>query len=130
MFDPKSAYSFGNSLNSFTVSEYGEKSHVLYKVKTLTGKPYFIRVDEFENDLFFIKFYPTNYEYSSLKYKVRLGDVREFSRLIGTCINVAKSIQEKNPEAAFGFHGQWDNAFLPFVYSDSIVQQYLFWLLA
>lgn len=67
-----------------------------------------IRVEEYPNDLYFIKFYPKNYQDSENKYKIRTGDVHELNRIISTCIKHAKSILDNIPEASFGFYGQWD----------------------
>jgi glycosyltransferase involved in cell wall biosynthesis len=67
-----------------------------------------LRVDEYPNDLYFIKFYPSNLYDHPNKYKIRVGNINELSRLIATCIKLAKIILKKNPAASFGFYGQWD----------------------
>ena len=108
MFDLSSSYQLSPPNRKSTISQYGEKNSIYYKVKTLKKKPYFIRVDEFDSDLFFIKFYPKKMQNDKDKYKKRVGKVNELNRLVATCINLCYQILKKNPDASFGFHGQWD----------------------
>lgn len=108
MFDIDSAYHVNNPYKVSKSSSYGENGHSLYKVKTTKKKPYLIKVDCYDNDLHFIKFYPKNLHLSKDKYRQRIKGVNELSRIVATCIKIAQSILKKNPDACFGFYGQWD----------------------
>lgn len=110
MFDLKFSYHVNSPYKKSETGEYGEIGHRLYKVKTTKKIPYIIRVDEFFGGLFFIKFYPSRYVDTKNKYQLRLGRVREFNRLISTCIKIAHNILKQNPDASFGFYGQWDKS--------------------
>ncbi len=107
MFD--SPLVINNPIKNTTTSEFGGDGYLLYKVKLKNKKPYIIRVEKYPNDLFFLKFYPKNHESNPNKFKIRLNQKSEFSRLIATCIELAKKMLNKNPDCCFGFFGQWDN---------------------
>lgn len=112
MFQDKFSYHVTASLRTSTSGINGEKRAYFHKAKTTSNKPYIIRVDEYENNVFFIKFYPKGLEQNSNKYKFR-NDPKvlkeSFTRLVSTCIKVAQLYKNKSPDAIFGFHGQWDD---------------------
>jgi hypothetical protein len=109
MFDPKFAYHISTPIQKTGPSSDGELRSYKYKFRTLSKKTYFIKVSEYEHDIFFIKFYPSKLEQSPFKYKRRLGNVKEFSRIVASCLKLAVQLFDKNPDAIFGFFGQWDN---------------------
>lgn len=108
MFDPKFAYKISNPIEKKRPSSDGELHSHKYKFKTLYKKTYFIKICEYEHNIHFIKFYPSRLESSPNKYKKRIGNVNEFSRIISTCLKLAIQIFYKNSNAIFGFFGQWD----------------------
>ncbi len=111
MFESKSAYFFGTPLRKETNLEEGIVCAYHYKVKTKSGKPYYIRVEEYPNTVFFLKFYPKSLEHSPKKFRNRFmyeKDRESLSRLVATCIQLAKSIRRQIPQAIFAFYGQWD----------------------
>lgn len=71
MFQEEFSYHVNPPLKTTTSGVNGEKRSFFHKVKTYKNKPYIIRVDEYENNVFFIKFYPRNLEQSKNKYKFR-----------------------------------------------------------
>lgn len=97
-----------NPIKNTATSDFGGEGYFLYKVKLKNKKPYIIRVEKYPNDLYFLKFYPKNHESNPNKFKIRLNQKSEFSRLIATCIDLAKKMLKKNPDCCFGFFGQWD----------------------
>jgi hypothetical protein len=109
MFSDKFAYDLNNPIQITKVSRYGEEYSEIYKVRTQHQKKvYFIQVDVFKNDVYFIKFYQKKDANHPDKYKKRYGNIKEFTRIVATCLKLSKKIVRKNPEAIFSFHGQWD----------------------
>lgn len=111
MFEERYSLHIGNPIKKITTQLYGEKVALLYKVKTTKKKSYIIRVDEYEDNVFFIKFYLSKYETNPDKYKYRNPKHyrEDFTRLVITCITLAKRILKNNPDSVLAFHGQWDN---------------------
>ncbi len=108
MFDSKYSYNLGAPLKKTSSPYEGESKSVIYKVKTTKRIPYFIKVNYYENDVHFIKFYHKKFEQSPNKYKMRIGNVNEMTRLVSTCIKLAVQIHDGNRNAIFGVVGQWD----------------------
>jgi hypothetical protein len=108
MFDAKFSYKIESPLKSSKSSSEGESKYFLYKVKTTTGRPYFIKVSYYENDVHFLKFYPKKLELSPNKYKIRVGNINELTRLVSTCIKLSIEIMKTNKNSILGFVGQWD----------------------
>jgi len=108
MYLKKFSYTPSSPRNS-KASIYGELKSSSYKVKTSKNKPYFIEVNEFEHNVFMIKFHPKNLTHSKDRYKMRNQKTFELTRLISTCIKLAFEILSDNPDATFGFIGQWDD---------------------
>ena len=109
MFSEKFAYHLNNPNQKTSISRYGEEYSEIYKVRTIHQKKvYFIQVDVFKNDVYFIKFYQKKDAHHPDKYKKRYGNVKEFTRIVATCLKLSKAIAKKNPDAIFSFHGQWD----------------------
>lgn len=108
MFESKFAYPIKSPIRKSRNAEDGEELSYLYKVRTNSKKSYFIKVSIYENNVHFIKFFPSKLEQANDKYKRRLGNVNEFSRLISTCLKLAIKLFDNNPDSIFGFHGQWD----------------------
>lgn len=108
MFDKDYSYHLPACYKKSTFSDNGQNCSYLYKVKTTKRTPYFIKVDEFEHDLYFLKFYPKRMDGSKEKYKKRLGKINELTRLVSTCVKLAYKLSNDNPDASFGFYGQWD----------------------
>jgi hypothetical protein len=109
MFDPKFAYKISTPIEKKGPSSDGELHSHKYKFKTLSKKTYFVKVCVYKHNIHFIKFYPSRLELSPNKYKKRIGNVKEFSRIVSTCLKLAVEIIDKKPDAIFGFFGQWDD---------------------
>lgn len=108
MYDPKFAYYLGSPIIHSKTSKDGENESYTYKFRTTKKKPYFILVNVYDNNVHFIKFYPKRLQQSPNKYKKRVGNVDELTRIVSTCVKLALNIYSKNNDAIFGFHGQWD----------------------
>jgi hypothetical protein len=106
MFD--SSLPINNPIKNSSTSEYGGEGYLLYKIRLKNKKPYIIRLEKYPNNLYFIKFYPKNHESNPNKFKLRLNQKIELTRLIATCITLAKNMLSNNPDCCFGFFGQWD----------------------
>lgn len=71
-----------------------EKSHLTY----------IVRVEEYEYDIYAVKFYQKNHSLSKNKYRI-MTNTYEPRRIINTCINIMLSIYKDNSKASFGFIG-------------------------
>ncbi len=110
MFDKKFSYKLSNPIKTQTVSENGEKKAEFYKIKVGNKKiPYIIRLDYFELNVVFIKFYHSKYSADKDKFKHRYNNNLPLTRIVSTCILLCEKKINKNPELLFFFYGQWDN---------------------
>lgn len=77
----------------------------LYKFKsTKSNLVYIVRVEQYEYNIYAIKFYQKNHRLSPNKYRI-MTNTFEPRRIINTCINIMLCIYEDNPKASFGFIG-------------------------
>lgn len=114
----------GSPIKKITEGIVGEVVYV-YKVRAPSKKPYMIRLEKYKYDTYFLKFYPKNLELSTDKYKFRneiKNSNRDLPRLVACCIDLAKKIQKKNPDAIFALYGQWDE--VDVARRDEISQRY------
>lgn len=84
----------------------------LFKFKDRNKISYHIIVDQYSNNVHFVKFYRRKHENmkGAKKYQHRNDNPKqEFTRIIATCINVCLKLKSKNEDAVFAFYGQWDN---------------------
>lgn len=87
------------------INENGHIRNILYTFKsTKSNLWYIVLVEQYEHDVFAVKFYPKKWRNSKLKYQLLTG-TNEPRKIINTCINVMLSVYEKNPNASFGFVG-------------------------
>lgn len=112
MFLDKFAFHLNPPIATFSDDfEFGQKVY-LYKVRRgRNSKPYIIRREVFQDDVNFIKFYPSRMENNPNKYKHRNDKKNysyDFTRLVVSCIKLINSIKENCPESIFAFFGQWD----------------------
>ncbi len=78
---------------------------LLYRFKSFKSKfVYIVRVEEYEYDIYAVKFYQKNHSLSKDKYRI-MTNTNEPRRIINTCINIMLSIYQRNPKASFGFIG-------------------------
>lgn len=109
MFEERFAYHLNPPIRVTKVSVNGELFSEIYKIRTLKSKKvYFIQIDVFHHDVFFIKFFQKKDQNRKNKYKIRYGNVKELTRLVTTCLILAKKKMKSNPDSIFAFHGQWD----------------------
>lgn len=77
----------------------------LYRFKSAKSKlTYIVRVEEYPQHVYAIKFYLKNHRNSPNKYRL-MTNTNEPRRIINTCVNVMLSIYEEDPKASFGFIG-------------------------
>ncbi len=74
-----------------------------YFVSPLSNEEYRIFIDEFEGDIYIIKFFLGKDEQSKTRYN-RLTNYKEPRNLVETCLSVLMdNFLDKNPAASFGF---------------------------
>ena len=71
---------------------------------TRTKKWYIVRVEQYPNDFYGIKFYLKDDRLNPHKYN-RLTGLNEPRPIIYTCIAILMELAEQNPNASFGFIG-------------------------
>ena len=77
----------------------------LYRFTSVkSGLDYLVRVEEYPNNMYAVKFYLKNHSHSDKKYQL-LTNTFEARTIINTCINIMLSVYEKNDNASFGFIG-------------------------
>lgn len=87
------------------VDNNGHIRNIWYKFKSIKSNLwYIVLVEQYEHNVFAIKFYPKKWSNSKRKYQLLTG-TNEPRKIINTCINVMLSIYEENPDASFGFVG-------------------------
>lgn len=100
----KSAYPF-----YFIQKDKGDSSgllHILlYRFKSTKSKlVYIVRVEEYEHNIYAVKFYQKSHSLSPNKYRI-MTNTYEPRRIINTCINIMLTIYQNNEKASFGFIG-------------------------
>ncbi len=79
--------------------------HTLYIFKFYHDKePYIVRVEQFDYDVFAIKFYPKSLKRSPKKYNKLTNNGKQMA-IFRTCINIMLHIIEEVPHASFGIMG-------------------------
>ncbi|RQE06516.1 hypothetical protein D2S45_03220 [Prevotella intermedia] len=97
-------YSFYHIKNE-NIKENGHIRNRLYRFKSKKSNLwYIVLVEEYEHNVFAVKFYPKMWRLSKYKYQMLTG-TNEPRRIINTCINIMISIYNENPKASFGFIG-------------------------
>lgn len=77
----------------------------LFKFRNLKRRPYLLRIEEYPNRLFMVKFHTAKMERSYKKYTFKTNDY-EAPQILATCLKVVLDVYRKNPEASFGFIGE------------------------
>ena len=77
----------------------------LYRFTSIkSGLDYIVRVEEYPNSMYAVKFYLKSHANSARKYQL-LTNTFEARTIINTCINIMLSIYNQNDKASFGFIG-------------------------
>ena len=88
-----------------TRTNTGEIPVLIYHFRsTRTKKWYIVRVEQYPNDFYGIKFYLKDDRLNPHKYN-RLTGLNEPRPIIHTCIAILMELAEQNPNASFGFIG-------------------------
>ena len=69
------------------------------------GHQYIVNVEQYNFDLFAIKFYLKSHRFSENKYKLLTGH-KNPTRVIRTCVEIIRYFLRENPFASFGFIGE------------------------
>jgi hypothetical protein len=112
MFDHKKTYwatQLENRSNKNVPYEKSVTETRLYKIRCSNGIPYHIKIEEYGEELAFIKFYPAKERENKNKYKIRTGKQNDTSKIIAVCIRLVKDLFERKPDRLIGFFGQWDS---------------------
>ena len=86
------------------INENGHIRNILYTFKsTKSNLWYIVLVEQYEHDVFAVKFYPKKWRNSKLKYRLLTG-TNEPRKIINTCINVYSTIVATYFSNEFFFH--------------------------
>lgn len=78
---------------------------LLYRFKsTKSNLVYIVRVEEYEYNIYAVKFYQKSHSLSKNKYRI-MTNTNEPRRIINTCVNIMLTVYQKNKKASFGFVG-------------------------
>lgn len=78
---------------------------LLYRFKsTKSNLVYIVRVEEYQYNIYAVKFYQKSHSLSKDKYRI-MTNTNEPRRIINTCINIMLTVYQKNKKASFGFVG-------------------------
>lgn len=78
---------------------------LLYRFKsTKSNLVYMVRVEEYQYNIYAVKFYQKSHSLSKDKYRI-MTNTNEPRRIINTCINIMLTVYQKNKKASFGFVG-------------------------
>ena len=100
----------------------------IYKTSTGEKQPYLIYLEQFADDYFFIKFFPSRYRSHPNKYKLRTGKNKKVLpvKLLTTCLTIVVEKMKKHEDSCFGVYGQWDERDVYKGMNDS--QRFRMWL--
>jgi hypothetical protein len=84
------------------------KEHI-YSFRTRFKIEYIVNVEEYENDMYVVKYFQKSHSNSKNKYNLlinkKLPCFNDARRVIFTCVEIGKHIYATNPNASFGFMG-------------------------
>jgi len=89
--------------NPQLVEGFYVKTH-LFKFKA-KNKLYIVHLDEFDSNIFILKFYLKSHSQSEDKFKL-LTNERVPRKIVNTCISICLDVFKKNDKATFGFVGE------------------------
>ena len=100
----------------------------IFKTATAEKKPYLIYLEQFSNDYFFIKFFPSRHRSNPEKYKLRTGQNKKILpvKLLTTCLTIVVNKMKIHQDSCFGVYGQWDQKDVYEEVEES--QRYRMWL--
>lgn len=78
---------------------------VIYRFKTVSNRTYIVRLEEYDMNLFAIKFYPNDQKNSTKRYQM-LTYQNDARRIFNTCINVGFALLRENESASLIFRGE------------------------
>jgi hypothetical protein len=90
--------------NSITQNEKSIKYIHIYTFKNRKNTQYIVNVEEYDFDVFVIKFHTKSNRQSKNRYCL-LTHEKDARRIIFTCIKIGQDIYSKNKNASFGFIG-------------------------
>lgn len=79
------------------------KNHI-YSFYGKNNHGYIVKVEEYSDDFFFLKFHLKSHSNSRKKY-ILLTKINDARRVIYTCLKIGQDILSKNNNASFGFIG-------------------------
>lgn len=84
--------------------EHYFKAVHIYKFSTAEENRYLVTVEEYQHNLFVLKFCLENHKDNEDKFNVQINiGYAQAKKVILTCVQIGLSIYEKNPLASFGF---------------------------
>ena len=80
----------------------------LYKFKCLGKRVYHIQIEEYGEQVQFIKFYPSKHVTNDKRFQLRTKSQPDTNRILATCLKLVVDLVKANPQHIFAFFGQWD----------------------
>ena len=96
----------GHKYHRISITKVSEKLFLrqhLYNFRA-SKRRYIAVVEEYEFQVFIVKFFPVSHKLSDKKYNVIFNDY-DAPRVIRTCINIMLDMLAEKPLASFGFIG-------------------------
>ena len=76
-----------------------------FSFKTKYNRTYIVYADEFDSEMFIVKFFLKNHRHSKNRFRLMANDF-DAKRVLDTCISIAGHILNLSPRASFGFLGE------------------------
>ena len=95
--------------NTFNLADHQQKSNYIATeyvfTCTKTQHTYIALVQQYQHDVYMIKFFLKSHEHARDKFKL-ITNYGNCTRILRTCIDILVSIYRENPQASFGFIGE------------------------
>ncbi|NVJ45624.1 MAG: hypothetical protein HWE07_00810 [Cytophagia bacterium] len=76
-----------------------------FSFKTKYNRTYIVYADEFDSEMFIVKFFLKNHRHSKNRFRLMANDF-DAKRVLDTCVSIAGFILNLSPQASFGFIGE------------------------
>lgn len=98
----------GFTFRKIGVFKGANKTKVIkYRFRTHKNQTYIVDIEQYEEQVYIIKYYLKAHSLSDKKYSLRTNEYIA-SRIYRTCMDIVKDILKQNPKASFGYVGAND----------------------
>lgn len=101
MFDSSFLFTYKNHAKGDPRDVYLKRVHTYV---FHTPQPYIFRAEEYDHNLFAIKYYPKQYQDSKERFNILTGE-NKAQPIIRTCLDIMLDLLERYEMASFGFYG-------------------------